>query len=191
MSGWPLALVIVAAASGQASVGWSNDYLDSKIDLELERSTKPVVRDNLSPSALRIPILVSLILVVPFSFLAGGFIGGLAHLLAVASAWAYNLRLSRTIWSWLPYAISFALLPVFIAQAASRALWPSWSIIVLAVLVGIVSHILNAIPDIELDRRSGLGGLVVSLGRKRSMWLSALLMLAGLALVPISIASMS
>lgn len=191
LSGWPLVFVVLAVASGQASVGWSNDYLDSKFDLVLERSSKPVVRDGLSPSSLRTPIIVSLALVVPFSFLAGGLIGGLAHLIAVASAWSYNLWLARTVWSWLPYAVSFALLPIFIAQAVSRSLWPAWPIALLFILVGVVSHLLNAIPDIEIDRRSGLGGLAVRLGRTLSIWLSLILGLAGLVLVGISIASMS
>jgi 4-hydroxybenzoate polyprenyltransferase len=173
LSGWPLVFVVLAVASGQSSVGWSNDYLDSKFDLKSERASKPVVRDGLSPSSLRTPILVSLVLVVPFSFLAGGLIGGLAHLFAVASAWSYNLWLARTVWSWLPYAISFALLPIFIAQAVSRSLWPGWPVTLLFILVGVKSHLLNAIPDIEIDRRSGLGGL------------------AGIVLAGISIASMS
>ena len=191
LSGWPLVIVVLAVASGQASVGWSNDYLDSKFDLELERLSKPVVRDGLSPSSLRTPILASLVLVVPFSFLAGGLIGGLAHLIAVASACSYNLWLARTVWSWLPYAVSFALLPIFIAQAVSRSLWPGWPVTLLFVLVGVISHLLNAIPDIEIDRRSGLGGLAVRLGRTLSICLSLILGLAGLVLAAIAIASMS
>lgn len=191
LTGWPLVFASVAAASGQASVGWSNDYLDSKFDLELERASKPVVRDGLSPSSLRGPILVSLVLAVPFSFLAGGLIGGLAHLLAVASAWVYNLWLARTVWSWLPYAASFSLLPIFVAQTVSSSLWPNWPVTLLFILVGVTSHLLNAIPDIEIDRRSGLGGLAVRLGRTRSIWLSMILGLVGIVLAGISIASMS
>jgi 4-hydroxybenzoate polyprenyltransferase len=177
----------MAVATGQASVGWSNDYLDSKTDRELARSTKPVVRDGLPAHSLRIPILVSLILVVPFSFLAGGLIGGFAHLIAVASAWIYNLWLSRTIWSWLPYAISFAMLPVFIGQSVSRDLWPSWPIILLAVIVGVISHLLNAIPDIDIDKRSNLGGLAVLLGKKASLWLVVFFGLAALSLAAVAL----
>ena len=191
LTGWPLVFASIAVASGQASVGWSNDYLDSKFDLELERASKPVVRDDLSPSSLRTPILVSLVLVVPFSFLAGGLIGGLAHLIAVASAWSYNLWLARTVWSWLPYAVSFALLPIFIAQAVSRSLWPDLPVTLVFILVGVISHLLNAIPDIEIDRRLGLGGFAVRLGRRLSISLAMILGLAGLVLAAIAIASMS
>jgi 4-hydroxybenzoate polyprenyltransferase len=187
LSRWPLVVVVIAVASGQASVGWSNDYLDANVDKGLERVSKPTVRDGLNPTSLRLPILVSLILVVPFSFLAGGFIGGLAHLIAVASAWTYNLWFARTVWSWFPYAVAFALFPVFIAQTISSSLWPSWQIVSIAVLVGVVSHLLNAIPDIEIDKRSNLGGLAVRLGRNGSLCVVALLCLVAVLLAVIAL----
>jgi 4-hydroxybenzoate polyprenyltransferase len=124
-----------------------------------------------------------MILVVPLSLLAAGLIGGLAHILAVASAHVYNLYLSRTIWSWLPYAVSFGLLPLFVAQTSSTELWPETAMIVLFSLVGVIAHLLNALPDIELDRKAGKGGLAVSLGRQKS-----LLLTAGLSVVAIGFA---
>lgn len=170
------ALIVVAAViCGQVSVGWSNDYIDSQVDKKLGRTDKPVVRDELDPQTLRLPIIVALILVVPLSFLAAGLIGGAAHLLAVASAWAYNLFLSRTIWSWVPYTISFSLLMVFLVQAASTALWPTPLFLLAASLVGVVAHLLNALPDIDRDVASGVGGLAVSLGKRASGWLTATL----------------
>ena len=30
-------------------------------------------------------------------------------------AWLYNLRLSRTVWSWLPYAVAFGCAPLFLS----------------------------------------------------------------------------
>jgi 4-hydroxybenzoate polyprenyltransferase len=123
-----------------------------------------------------VPILVSSALTIPLSFVAAGWVGGAAHILAVSSALVYNFWLSRTIWSWLPYAVSFALMTVFIAQAASPVLWPTWPVICLSVLVGVIAHLFNAIPDIDSDRRMGLGGLAVSLGRRRSIALTVVLM---------------
>jgi 4-hydroxybenzoate polyprenyltransferase len=168
------ALIVVAAVlCGQVSVGWSNDYIDSQVDKKLERTDKPVVRDQLDPQTLKLPIIVALVLVVPLSFLAAGLVGGAAHLLAVASAWAYNLFLSRTLWSWIPYTISFSLLMVFLVQAASTAFWPSPLFLLAAALVGVVAHLLNALPDIDRDVASGVGGLAVSLGKRASWWLTA------------------
>ena len=171
--GLNLALFVAAVLCGQLSVGWLNDFVDASLDGSVARSDKPVVAGTLQRSALRVPIAIAMIFVVPLSLLAAGFIGGLAHILAVASAHVYNLYLSRTSWSWLPYAVSFGLLPLFVAQTASAELWPETAMIVLFSLVGVIAHLLNALPDIELDRNAGKGGLAVSLGRQKSLLLAA------------------
>jgi 4-hydroxybenzoate polyprenyltransferase len=121
---------------------------------------------------------VSGALTLPLSFLAAGWIGGAAHIVAVASALMYNFFLARTVWSWLPYAVSFGLMPVFVAQAASTSLWPSAPVIALSILVGVTAHLLNAIPDIDVDRASEWGGLAVSLGKRWSVVVVAVLALA-------------
>lgn len=177
LTGWNILFVIIATASGQASVGWVNDLLDAQVDRSLDRKTKPVVRHSLNPEKLKLPIAISLLVAVPFSFLAAGWVGGLAHLGAIGSAQLYNRYLSRTVWSWLPYAISFSLLPIFCWQAASRDFWPSWNIVVISSLVGVIAHIFNALPDLDIDKRVGFGGLVVYLGKKRSLVLLAILCL--------------
>ena len=184
LSGWDVLWVIIATASGQASVGWFNDYLDAQVDKSLDRKHKPVVRHSLNPENLKKPIIVASLLAIPFSFLAAGWLGGIAHLGAIASAQIYNRYLSRTVWSWLPYAISFALLPIFCWQAASKDIWPSENILVIAILVGVIAHIFNALPDLELDRRVRFGGLVVYLGRCKSI---ALLVVLGLILLTLLI----
>jgi 4-hydroxybenzoate polyprenyltransferase len=104
-------------------------------------------------------------LTVVVSFVAAGFIGGVANIIAVASAVAYNFWLSRTIWSWLPYAVSFGLLPVFVAQSASLTVWPSVAVVSCSISIGVIAHVLNAIPDVDIDKQAGMGGLAVSLGR--------------------------
>lgn len=174
--GIPLLYLAIAAAAGQASIGWGNDYIDRNIDKALNRVHKPSVKYSLEANTLRTPIFVALVVMVPFSFLAAGWAGGLAHILAVASAQIYNLYLSRTIWSWVPYAVSFALFPVFIAQSKSYELWPSWEIISIAVCVGVIAHVFNAWPDIKIDKEANLGGLVISLGKSRSIVLLIVLM---------------
>jgi 4-hydroxybenzoate polyprenyltransferase len=178
-----LALFVAAVLCGQLSVGWLNDYVDASLDGAVARSDKPLVAGTLQRSALKAPIAIAMIMVVPMSLLAAGLIGGLAHILAVASAHVYNLYLSRTIWSWLPYAVSFGLLPLFVAQTSSTELLPETAMIVLFSLVGVIAHLLNALPDIELDRKAGKGGLAVSLGRQKS-----LLLTAGLSVVAIGFA---
>ncbi|MDP4585900.1 MAG: UbiA family prenyltransferase [Microbacteriaceae bacterium] len=174
-----ITLVFLASAAGQATVGWTNDVHDAEADRAAGRDTKPTVSGDVRPDDLRVPILVSATLTIPLSFMAAGWIGGAAHLAAVASALVYNFFLARTVWSWVPYAVSFALMPVFIAQASSPSLWSTLPVTLLSVLVGITAHLLNAIPDIDIDRETGWGGLAVSLGQRRSMALAAVLVVVG------------
>jgi 4-hydroxybenzoate polyprenyltransferase len=183
VQGWQLLCFVAAVLFGQLSVGWMNDYVDAKLDRSVSRSEKPVVVGQLSRNSLKFPIATALTLVVPLSILAAGWIGGMAHILAVASAQVYNIYLSRTNWSWLPYALSFGLLPFFIAQTVSAELWPETAMVVLFSLVGVIAHLLNALPDIELDRTAGKGGFAVSLGRQKS-----LLLAAGLSVFAIGVA---
>lgn len=181
--GIQLLFLAIATAAGQASIGWGNDSIDAKTDKALNRTHKPSVKYSLEPKSLRTPIMVALVVMVPFSFLAAGFVGGLANILAVASAQVYNRYLSRTIWSWLPYAVSFALLTVFITQSSSSALWPSWQVVCIASCVGVIAHVFNALPDLQIDKDSKLGGLVVSLGRSRAIVLIVVLMAIVLGLL--------
>ena len=170
-----LVVFVAAVLFGQFSVGWVNDVIDARLDRTVGRSEKPIVAGTLETSSLKVPIAIALILVVPLSILAAGWIGGLAHIAAVGSAHIYNVYLSRTVWSWVPYAVSFSLLPFFVAQAGSRVLWPELPMILLFALVGVIAHLLNALPDIAIDREGGKGGLVVSLGRQKSLLLFAVL----------------
>jgi len=170
-----VALVFLASVAGQATVGWTNDVHDAAADRAAGRASKPTVRGELRPEDLRLPILVSATLTIPLSFFAAGWVGGAAHIAAVGSALVYNFYLARTVWSWAPYAMSFALMPVFIAQASSSILLPPIPIVLLSVLVGVTAHVLNAIPDIDIDRETGWGGLAVSLGKRRSMILAGAL----------------
>ena len=189
---WPsVALVFLASAAGQAAVGWTNDVHDAAADRAAGRSIRPTVRGELRPDDLRVPILVSATLTIPLSFLAAGWVGGAAHIVAVASALAYNFYLARTVWSWVPYAVSFALMPVFIAQAVSPSLWPTIPIVMLSVLVGVTAHLLNAIPDIAIDRETGWGGLAVSLGKRRSIILLVVLVAAAAVCLGVVITDLS
>jgi len=169
--------VLLATSAGQASIGWVNDYIDFEIDNSLNRVKKPLVGSTLLQKELKTPIIISLLITIFFSLVAGGWIGGLAHIFAVLSAQLYNLNLARTFWSWLPYAISFGLLTVFVTQTSDNQLWPSWQIVTIAICVGVIAHIFNALPDLQIDRKSNLGGLVVSLGKMRSLVIAGALSL--------------
>ena len=176
-------LVALTVLVGQLSVGWSNDWIDASRDRSSLRADKPVVSGDVGRSTLRRAALLAAALCVPLS-LANGVAAGVVHIVAVASAWSYNLGLKSTLLSWLPYAVSFGLLPVFVTLGlATPVVPPTWAI-ASGALLGIGAHLANVLPDIEHDRVQGVHGLPQRLGARRTRMVAPVpLALASLLLV--------
>lgn len=173
--------VSVAVLLGQVSVGWSNDAIDAAADRAACRWDKPTVSGRVTPATLWVLAGVAAVACLPASMAAAGPAGGACHAAAVAMAWAYNLRLKRTRWSFLPYAVSFGLVGPFLGMARPvPAPGPGWLAACLAAL-GVAAHLANGIPDIDTDRRTGTGGAVARLGVRRSALLSRALLLTAAA----------
>lgn len=186
-AGWAgarLALLAVAALAGQLSVGWANDAHDAGLDTRVGRNAKPVVRGDLDPTVLMRLAMLTLLACLPLSWLAGGWVAGSFHVVAVLSAWAYNLRLSRTAWSWLPYAVSFACLAPLATLGSSDPRPPELWLAMALALIGVGAHAANALPDVQDDVAAGVGGLAASVGARwtrivaASSFLAASLLLA-------------
>ncbi len=175
-----LAWVVASTAAGQASVGWSNDYLDRDRDRAAGRLEKPIVADEIGASTVWRAALVAFPLSAVIS-LPLGPPEAMVMLAAVASAWAYNAAVKTTIWSWMPYAVSFGLAPVYIWLATSSASPPVW-LVAAAALLGAAAHLLNVLPDFEMDRAQSTTGVVHRLGFRRSL-LAACSVLAALLVV--------
>jgi 4-hydroxybenzoate polyprenyltransferase len=172
-------LVGVAAMAGQLTVGWSNDLVDVRRDEASGRRDKPLATGTITPPSVRLATAAGLAVAVAASLSLGVRAGGL-HLALVATGWAYNLGLKRTVLSWLPYAVCFGGLPVVVSWAARDEAGPAW-IVVAGALLGTGAHLVNAVPDLEDDRRTGVVGLPHRLGARRSVDLATALMLAGTA----------
>ena len=175
-------LLAAAVLTGQLSVGWSNDWLDAARDLAVARPGKPVVVGLLDAGALRTAAVVAVVACVPLS-LGTGWLPGTVHLIAVASAWAYNLVLKRTVLSWLPYAVSFGLLVQFVTLAQPGRPVAAWWATAAASLLGFGAHAANVLPDFEDDAATGVSGLPHRLGRARTTLLALGALVAAVALV--------
>jgi len=174
----PAGTIAVAAAvlAGQLSVGWMNDYRDRDRDVRVRRTDKPLVAGALAPTTLRAATVLAAVAVVPLSLLSGWFAGSL-HLLAVGSAWAYNLRLKSSALSVLPYAVSFGLLPAFITAGLPGRPVLGW-LVAAGALLGAGAHFANVLPDIEDDLALGVRGLPHRLGATGSRIAAAMLLTA-------------
>lgn len=175
-------LVAVAVLAGQVSVGWSNDLLDLRRDTAAGRTDKPLVAGVPRPRTVRIATGAAVPVCVAAS-LACGPVAGAAHLAGVAAAWTYNAGLKRTVWSWLPYAVAFGLLPAFVTLGLpSRPAPPAWALAAGA-LLGVGAHITNVLPDIEADLATGVRGLPQRLGHRRSRLLAPMPLLCAAAVL--------
>ncbi|WP_123814297.1 UbiA family prenyltransferase [Myceligenerans xiligouense] len=163
--GVTVALVTLVVGTGQLSIGWSNDWIDAARDVAVGRTDKPVVAGLVTAPALRAAAVGALAVCVAVS-LALGLVPAMVHLAAVGGGWAYNARLKATVWSWLPYALSFGLLMVFVVLAAPGTRVPAGWAVAAAALLGVGAHVANTLPDLEDDASTGVRGMPHRLGRR-------------------------
>jgi 4-hydroxybenzoate polyprenyltransferase len=169
------ALLCVAVLAGQASIGWSNDWLDADRDRAVARADKPVVQGAVSPSLLRAAALAAAAAAVVLSLLVG-VVPGLLLLLLVASGWAYNAGLKRTVLSGVPYLVGFGALPAGVVAAAPGTPIAPWWLIAAGAALGGAAHLANVAPDLEDDLATGVRGLPHRLGPVVSAVLGAALL---------------
>ena len=156
-----LALAIV---TGQLSIGLSNDWIDAERDAAVGRTDKPVAQGLVTVATVRTAALVCAGVSMALSFALGAGAGA-AHLVLVASGWAYNAGLKRTPFSVVPFVVSFGLLPTVVTLALPEpAVAAPWAIAVGAVF-GVSIHFTNVLPDLVDDARTGVVGLPHRLGR--------------------------
>ena len=178
-SGWECALVAATVFTGQLTVGWINDVVDRDRDRKVGRQDKPVAMGWVDPGTVNFAVACAVLLVVPLS-MANGTAAGIAHLAAVLSAWMYNFFFKKTVFSWLPYAVSFGLLPAFLSYGGLGGGLhggpPTIAMTVLAALLGIGVHFLNTLPDLVEDNETGVRHLplriALRIGASKLLWIS-------------------
>lgn len=189
----PLGCLLVAAtvACGQLTIGWVNDVVDRDRDRRAGRTDKPVALGWIEPGTVVRATAYAVLALVPLS-LANGWAAGVAHLVLVACAWAYNLRLKQTVLSWLPYAVGFGALPAFLSYGGLgpglHGAPPTPALTVSAALFGVGVNFVNALPDVEEDEAMGMRHLPLRLARRTGVPLlmrisTAWTLLAALAIV--------
>ncbi len=177
---WRLLLLGFAFLFNQASVGLSNDWIDAERDREVGRTDKPVALGLIGAGTVRdaafVCFALALLLTIPL-----GWQATLAHVLFIASAWAYNAVLKNTWFSVLPYIVSFGLLPMVATLARPQPAVAAWWALALGAMLGVAAHFANVLPDLDDDARTGVAGLPHRIGRRASgvvIW--AVLAVAGL-----------
>ena len=162
-----LVVVSLSVLAQQFSVGLSNDWLDYDRDKSVRRKDKPAASGEVSVSLVRNSSFVLAFIAVALA--AGlGFEAGLMMIVMLAVGWAYNLGLKSTGFSIVPYAIGFGILPIFVTLAFDPPQLPMWWVILAAALLGISAHFANTLPDLLVDRETGVRALPNILGQRVS-----------------------
>jgi 4-hydroxybenzoate polyprenyltransferase len=173
---WRVVLLALSVLGSQILTGALNDWADRDRDAVVQ-PTKPIPSGGVSPTAALTLAALGLLLQVAGSAPLGLLPTGLG-LLASASAAAYNLWLSRRAASFLPYLVSFGLLPVWIATGVAA---PLERIAAAPILVGpfaVAAHLANTVRDFDADASLGSGNLAQRLGRRTAFTLAWVLAMA-------------
>lgn len=182
LSGRPmreLGLVLATVLVGQAIIGWHNDLVDQKRDEANETARKPLAEGLLDRGTVWFVLTCAVLLVVPLA-LSNGLTAGSAYLLSMAIGLMGNQSFRRGLFSWLTWALSFALYPAFLSYGgwggAHVGEPPEITITVLAALLGVCVHVLRALPGLVADHREGQRHLplriALRIGAPRLLWVT-------------------
>lgn len=159
-----LGLTVVAVLGSQILTGALNDWADRRRDAVAQR-TKPIPAGEISPRRALSIGLGGLAIQLGASIPLGPAPLALGAA-ASASAVAYNLWLSRTPASFVPYLVSFGLLPLWVATGVGA---PIERVAAAPWLVGpfaVAAHLANTLRDFEIDALVGSRNLAQVLGQR-------------------------
>jgi 4-hydroxybenzoate polyprenyltransferase len=163
---WRVALTVISVAGSQIATGAFNDWADRDRDA-LARPEKPIPAGELAPNTAAAIGIAGTAL----QLAASGPLGALPLALgaiALASATAYNLWLSRTPLSVVPYVVSFGVLPAWIASGIGVPLERVAGASLLVAPFAAAAHLANTARDFDVDAVGGSRSLAQVLGREGS-----------------------
>lgn len=200
-TGLVLALAVVAHATVPAAaalglgmlgiqfcIGATNDLCDIDLDAAT-KPWKPIPAGSISAGTTQLIGAICAAVAIAAPLTLGPVVALLAAAMLVAGL-AYDLRLKRTVWAWVCFAVAFAILPVYAWYGAAGTLPPlAQFLIPLAALAGPALQLSNALVDLERDQAAGLTTLAPRLGRTRTLVVIAALLLVvhGLAWATLSV----
>jgi 4-hydroxybenzoate polyprenyltransferase len=169
-------LTVLAVAGSQVFTGATNDIADRFRDASV-RPEKPLPAGELSLNAATWIASIGLAVQLVASWRTGELALALG-ILATGSALAYNLFLSRTPLSPLPYVVSFGLLPAWIAAGVGVPIARVLPAIPLVAPFAVSAHLSNTLRDFEADAAGASRSLAQVLGRRATRLLAGGLALA-------------
>jgi 4-hydroxybenzoate polyprenyltransferase len=157
----------------QVSIGALNDIVDAGIDSG-RKPGKPIPRGVVGIPAAAVVAGGGLATGLLLSA-ASGSATLVVALAGVSCGYAYDLRLSRTHWSWLPLAVALPLVPLhaWIGTTGTPPA-PLLPLLPVGVVAGAGLAVGNGLVDMERDAAAAVATPAVALGRSRAWLVHAL-----------------
>jgi 4-hydroxybenzoate polyprenyltransferase len=170
----------------QVSIGALNDLVDAPLDAA-QKPRKPIPSGLVSRRAAGIVAGSGAITGIVLSAVSGPATV-VAALGCLGLGYAYDLRLSRTVISWLPLSVALPLLPIHAWLGVAGTIPTGLiTLVPIGVLGGAGLAIANGLVDVERDARGGRRAVAVALG-PRAAWAAQTLALGCAAALAVLLA---
>ncbi|MDP2775971.1 MAG: UbiA family prenyltransferase [Nocardioides sp.] len=161
------AVVFATVLVGQVILGWHNDLVDRRRDARHETPGKPLADERLDPGTAWFALICAVLLVVPLS-ITSGVTAGSVYLISLVVGLLGNVALRKGFLSWLPWAVSYGLIPAYLSYGGWGGEFegdpPQVLITVLFALLGVGVHFLRALWGLVPDNEDGWTYLPLKLG---------------------------
>jgi 4-hydroxybenzoate polyprenyltransferase len=155
-------ILILAMALIQSAVGIFNEYYDRDLDA-IAKPSRPIPSGLVSARwAFRLGWIT-----VVLGLCAAATLGLFALLvlaLGAAMGILYSVRFKRSVLSWLPYAIAYPIVPLWVCVSLGKFSPEMLLIYPIALPFSIGIHLCNQLRDFNQDAQQGMRGLVQYLG---------------------------
>lgn len=170
----------------QCSIGALNDLVDAPLDIR-QKPGKPIPSGLVGRRGAAAVTGAGAVIGILLSALSGTATAAVAAG-GLALGYAYDLRLSRTVLSWLPLSLALPLVPIHAWLGATSGVPDGLlTLIPTAVLGGTGLAVANGLVDIDRDAAAGQHTIAVALGRRRA-WIVQAVALAAAAALAVAVA---
>ena len=180
-----LGLIAVTMLMSQLSISVMNEWADRERDLAALRP-RPVAMGRV-PARLALWLAIVLGLAAVPGALAFGPSSLALVIFGIGLGWTYDLIMKPTSWSFVPFAIAFPLLAVWVGIISGRPIATLLPLLLAAAPLAVAIHLADSIPDEAADAAAGTRTLAIGLGRSGAIRVMQAMLLLGSAVVVASL----
>lgn len=167
--------LMLAMMFAQITIGVANEVSDVDIDT-VSKKWRAIPAGHMSRNGAMIVAFISFILAVGIS--ASVSITASVLLSAgIGLGVLYSARLKRTRYSWIPYAIAYPAVPIWVWLSLDQFSGGLYVLFILAFPLVLAIHVVNQLRDFDEDFLLGVRGFVHRLGKEPASRLAFVLLL--------------